>query len=44
MTPSTLSISYFNEGFCWLNSNNIKDKSINYSKELNKNHGYKNFI
>lgn len=40
MNPSTLSISYFNEGFCWLNSNNIKDISINYYSALVQNPDY----
>ena len=32
--------SYFNEGFYWLNSYNIKDNNINYCKELADNPMY----
>lgn len=40
MNPSNQSISYFNTGFYWLNSNNIKDKSINYYSALVQNADY----
>ncbi|MEI6696313.1 MAG: tetratricopeptide repeat protein [Bacteroidota bacterium] len=40
MTPSTLSVSCFNKGFCFLNSHTIKDKTINFSKALTDNPKY----
>ncbi|MFZ4412012.1 MAG: hypothetical protein ACOYOV_02930 [Bacteroidales bacterium] len=40
MKPSTLAVSCFNEGFCFLNSHTIKDKTINFSKALTDNPEY----
>ena len=38
--PINQAISYFNEGFYWLNSYNTKDNTTNYSKELTDNPYY----